>query len=153
MVSKFQKIIFGCHINSRRGDLTWKRIIIIATFVLAVCLVLFAGYNLFYSYPFIKTYNVEISEDTLNLKYSSEINGAGNLIKIGDKLYYNYEPMENFVDLLTYGLYEISSGGAHRVYWWWINITNTTNHFPITVADNSVAVTYDSYLDIDFSYG
>ena len=59
--------------------------------------------------------------------------------------------MENFVDLLTYGLYEISSGGAHRVYW--INITNTTNHFPITVADNSVAVTYDSYLDIDFSYG
>ncbi len=58
-----------------------KRIIIIVAVVLSVCVVLFAGYNLFYSYPFIKTYNVEISEDTLNLKFDLELYGKVKITK------------------------------------------------------------------------
>ena len=58
-----------------------KRIIIIVSVVLSVCVVLFAGYNLFYSYPFIKTYHVEISEDTLNLKFDSELYGKMKITK------------------------------------------------------------------------
>lgn len=38
--------------------------------------------------------------------------GAGDLVRIGDKLYYNY-----YGGYETYGLYEISSEGAKRIYW------------------------------------
>lgn len=50
-------------------------------------------------------YNNYISEDNL-------YHTTGDLVRIGDKLYYNYDG-----SYASYGLYEITSDGARRVQW------------------------------------
>ena len=50
-------------------------------------------------------YNNYISESDL-------VNATGDLVRIGDKLYYNY-----YGSYTTYGLYEIAPDGAQRIHW------------------------------------
>lgn len=61
---------------------------------------------------------VEITGRVVDNRYnnyisgSSSADGPGDLVRIGDKLYFNYQG-----NYATYGLYEISSEGARRIYW------------------------------------
>ena len=50
--------------------------------------------------------------DNEHNNYLSNLDAVGNLVRIGDKLYYNY-----YGGYETYGLYEISAEGAERIYW------------------------------------
>lgn len=43
---------------------------------------------------------------------SDPVNDTSNLVRVGDKLYYNY-----YGNYASYGLYEISSNGAKRIHW------------------------------------
>lgn len=91
-----------------------KKALIAISIISGVILLLVLLVVLFFRGVFFgKSHRVEISADTIfNTQYNS-----GDLIKIGDKLYYNYEPTDSLDDLLTYGIYEISSLGSSRVYW------------------------------------
>lgn len=54
--------------------------------------------------------NEKYSDNNYNNAYLSE----GNLVRIDDKLYYNYDPNDS---VFRYGLYEISQDGNKRIYW------------------------------------
>ncbi len=115
-----------------------KKISRVVKFVLTAVVIitfLFSTYILFYNGVFFgKANNVEISFETISDIQSNNT----NLVKIGDRLYYNYEPKDSFDDLFTYGLYEITSSGAKRVYWGGPKITDGSNLFRIDSAGDSL---------------
>lgn len=120
-------------------------VIIVALGVILVCfpvflaLIIYSGnigsYNIY-----AKTYNAEIEVESVN---NTQLTND-NLIKIGDKLYFNYKKP----NLLTYGTYEISSNGAKRISWGIGPVIRDTDDMlePITVYNGllvSDRISYD----------
>lgn len=88
---------------------------IIGVIAAAICAWVIYKYNWTYS---LSESHVQITGDPIDNDYNNYIadgdlvHDPGSLVRIGDKLYYNY-----FGTYPTYGLYEISSDGARRIYW------------------------------------
>lgn len=91
-----------------------KRILIIIAVIIFAVLLLWLIIPLIYSGNvgsfniYASTYNAEISADSVDDTQLTD----NKLVKIGDKLYYNYQ-----ANIFSYGTYEISSNGAKRIYW------------------------------------
>lgn len=127
-----------------------KKILIPIATALALVIISFPIYQIFYDGAFVgKTHNdIEISDEVVLTNKS-----YGELAKVGNKLYYNYEPQSNVFDLLDYGLYEISSTGTKRVYWGGIKITDGSNLFKVDSAGENLIKSYSDLLYEDISYG
>lgn len=99
-------------------NLKWtaKRITVVICVIVVAALTLGLGvYNRIHSLP---ESHVQVTGTTVDNDYnnfiseSDLINATGDLVRIGDKLYYNY-----YGSYATYGLYEIASNGAQRIHW------------------------------------
>lgn len=125
--------------------------IIITMSAVALIIFLFVGlWICFYTaLPFDKSHNVEISSDTIkNIPF-----GRDDLVKIGDKLYYNYEPKGSFDERYVYGLYEITSSGARRVYWGGPRISDSSNLFGLDTAEDSLIGEFSEFTYDETSNG
>ena len=99
----------------KKWNLKWIAVTICATIVVALALYLGVCMYEIYRLPeghadatgaiVDNSYNNFIAE-------SDPINSTGDLIRIGDKIYYNY-----YGSYASYGLYEITSSGAQRIHW------------------------------------
>lgn len=126
-----------------------KKIIIPISIVLILVVAGFIVYPFFYDGAFVgKSHNIEITGETVSTNKS-----YGELAKVGDKLYYNYEPNSNFFDLMNYGLYEISSSGTKRMYWDGIKITDGSNLFEVDSAGDNLIRKFSDLPYDETSYG
>lgn len=105
----------GDILNKLKWNSKWIVVAFSAIILLAVALSFCVGIYRIYRLP---DSNVEITGaiiDNCYNNYISEfdsINDTGDLVRIGDKLYYNY-----YGSYASYGLYEISSNGTQRILW------------------------------------
>ena len=86
----------------------WNRKTIIISVILVI---LFAVVIVAFSAFYLPRGGVEITGTVVDNDYNNYLS-RGNLVRIGDKLYYNYVRTG-----LAYGLIEISESGSERVYW------------------------------------
>ena len=92
-------------------DLMKKGIKVLSIVLISILLFCVCVYLIFIYINRFPEGKVILSKNEVDNDVNNSIAG-GNLLKIGDKLYYNYS--ENYID---YGLTEISSLGSKRVYW------------------------------------
>lgn len=94
-----------------------KRIALILLVLITLAWGLSFGVRLYRFYR-LPECNVEITGTIVDNCYNNVIsefnvvNNAGDLVRIDDKLYFNY-----YGNYATYGLYEITSNAARRIYW------------------------------------
>lgn len=94
-----------------------KRIAVAVCVIVVIVLALGLGVGIHKSYRLPEGY-VEITGAIVDNRYnnfiseSDLVNDTGDLVRIGDNIYYNY-----YGTYATYGLYEISSNRAQRIHW------------------------------------
>lgn len=109
-----------------------------------VCVVLFLMVFLafiFYLELQLPNCKAEITGTPVDNEYNNYVAG-GNLVRIGDKLYYNYRRSE-----YCYGLIEISDSGSKRIFWggvkwfgspWLLNSVQKHNGSLLTLLDDKL---------------
>lgn len=87
-----------------------KRVVILPVCIVIVILAISClAFNYFNVQGSIK----EIGDNDYNNKFCNIALNQGSLLRIDDKLYYNYKPKSSYI---KYGLYEISKNGNKRLY-------------------------------------
>lgn len=138
--------------NKSNKPIKYKAVkITIITILSVMCSLVFIWRCFYGVFPFSKSHYVNISSEITTNDMPYWVNN--DLVKIGDKLYYNYEPKHGIDYLFAYGVYEISSFGARRVYWGGPKITDGSKLFGLDTAENSLIRQYSDPSDDDQSYG
>lgn len=101
----------------KKTELYPKRILVTIGALIMLALGLCFGARLYRIYHLPES-NVEITGAIVDNCYNNFIsefdlvNDTGDLVRLGDKLYFNY-----YGSYATYGLYEITSNTSQRIYW------------------------------------
>lgn len=108
-----------------------RRFVIIAVFILAFFL-LIAG--VFIQSIRLPQCSADITGNIVDNDYNNILSG-GNLVRINNKLYYNYTRSS-----LSYGLIEISKNGSRRIYWEGLKTGSYHLEYPIRPHNGSLTM-------------